>query len=89
MNSLNVDNIVFIVGDSKECYCFNVNRELLFLTANINELNIKLQSKWFLKINTRTLVNTKHIMTKEPSRYLKMVDGSIHKVSRNKWKCLM
>jgi DNA-binding LytR/AlgR family response regulator len=77
---------IFFIGNSKCCFAFTLDHRIIKISYSLDVLDSELPKDCFLRINYYTIVNTKFLVHKNEKREIIMKDGSIHKVSRQKWK---
>lgn len=83
---MSINTALFIIGGVNNCFIFSHNSEILRVSKPIHELEHGLEQYGFQRINMYTIVNTKYIIKTTSKRCLILKNGSIHKVSRSKWK---
>lgn len=77
--------IVFIIGNSKCCFAFTSSHRIISIKCSLDVLDSEV-SQNFLRVNYYTIINTRFFVKKSLKREITMKDGSVHKVSRQKWK---
>jgi hypothetical protein len=77
--------MIFIVGNSKCCFASTQNRRIIKINCSLNILDSNLSEDCFLRINYHTIINTKFYVGKQGRKEIMMKDGSVHKVSRQRW----
>lgn len=83
---LNSENIIFVLGNSRDCFGFCIRNHVSEYGYNLTEMLDMLRDFNFVRINRFTIINTKYIEYKISKRCIALKGGSIHKVSRNFWK---
>jgi len=78
--------VVYIVGNSRGCFAFNKNNKVSQLQQSLDLLDAKLSEVGFLRVNFHTLINTRYYIGKQLKKRIILRDGSVHKVSRQRWK---
>gem|GEM_PF-4391264 len=78
--------IIFFTGNSKCCFAFTSNHRIMKINCSLDILDSELPKDCFLRINYYTIINTRFFVDKNVKREIVMKDGSVHKVSRQKWK---
>ena len=78
--------VIFFTGNSKCCFAFTSNHRIIKINRSLDILDSELSKDCFLRINYCTIINTKFFIRKNGKREVMMKDGSVHKVSRQKWK---
>lgn len=83
---INYQNIIYIVGDSKNSFAVVDDKRVIEIGFSLYHLQVDLKDQSFMPINGFTIINTKYFVSKNPQRQITLKGGSIHKVSRNFWK---
>jgi hypothetical protein len=83
---INYEYIVFVIGNSQDCFAFEVDNHITELKCSLFYIYKKLKGLDFIQINDYTIFNTKYFVDKKSKRQIVLKGGSIHKVSRNSWK---
>jgi len=76
---------VLIIGNTKCCFAFTQDRRIIKINYSFKTLESELSKDCFLRINDHTIINTKFYVDKQGKKEIIMKDGSIHKVSRQRW----
>lgn len=76
---------IFIIENAKCCFAFTQDRRIIKINCSFKTLESELSKDCFLRINDHTIINTKFYVDKQGKKEIIMKDGSIHKVSRQRW----
>ncbi len=85
MKEIDYDTIVFVIGNSKGCFVFKVDKTIIEIEQSIMEVSKILKEQYFIQVNNTTLINGKYYANKEQELHIKMQDGYLHKVFRRRW----
>mgnify|MGYP003626594779 CR=1 FL=1 len=78
-------HLVFIVGNSKCCFATTQNHRITKIKCSLDMLDSDLSEDCFIRINHHTIINTRFFVGKQGKKEIIMKDGSVHKVSRQRW----
>lgn len=77
--------VISIIGNSKCCFALTQNRRIIKIKCSLDMIDSDLSGDCFLRINYHTIINTRFYIGKQGKKEIIMKDGSIHKVSRQRW----